>query len=108
MIKGNFALANDMYEVVVDGNNLFFNDVSTNTISTIEGLRLNKSGVLKEFPDLENNEEWRKIAIERLKEHMKTFSSENDKLDYVKDELKKFGWDAQFKQRAGFRPEKFK
>ena len=84
--------------------------VSTEYIlfSDIEGIRLSKNGVLKEFPDLENNEDWRKEAINRLKEHMNKMETEREKIDYVKKELEKFGYTALFFQRAGFRPEKFK
>jgi len=107
MIKGTFQIGGEQIEVIINGNSLMFNDISTNTISTIEGLKLSKVGVIKEFPDLKDNENWKKIAIERLKEHIKIFQSENNKLNYVKDELKKFGYESLFKQQAGWRPRKF-
>ena len=107
MIKGMFKFASDLAEVIVDGNNLLFYDVSSQTITTIEGIRLSKSGVIKEHPDLKDDEDWRKKAIERLKEHMKKYETEQEKLNYVKLELEKFGWISLYKQRAGFRQEKF-
>jgi hypothetical protein len=32
-------------------------------ITTIDGLRLNKGGVIKEFPDLKDRKDWRTEAI---------------------------------------------
>lgn len=107
MILGVFELAGEQSEIVVDQNNLLFKEGGSNTITTLEGLQLNKSGVLKEFPDLKDNPEWKKIAIERLKNHVKNIEGEKKKLDYIKVELTKFGWKPLFRQRAGFRPEKF-
>jgi len=107
MIKGLFSFGGDVIEVIVDSNNVMFSDVSTGVITTIEGLKLDKSGVLKEFPDLKKNQDWRKIAIERLKEHLKKFLKENQKLEYIKDELKKYGYEPLTKQQAGFRQKKW-
>lgn len=107
MIKGFFNIAGDMIIVEVDNNILSFWDSNTQQASTIEGLKLNRAGVVKEHPDLENDDEWRKKAIQRLKEHMKKFDTEDEKMDYVKKELTKHGYEPKFKQRAGWRPTKF-
>jgi hypothetical protein len=69
-------------------------------------LRFLKSDVIKEFPDLENDEEWRKKGIERLKEHFKNIETEKQKAFYVKNELTKFGNELIFVQRAGHRQKK--
>lgn len=107
LLKGTFKFAGELLEVVIDGNNIMFMDVSTGMITTPEGLRISKDGVIKEFPDLEKNEDWKKEAIKRLKDHIKTFPTLDKKLDYVKDELVKDGYTPLFKQKAGFRPHKF-
>ena len=107
MIQGTFKLASDLVQVVIRGNELLFYDISSGTITTIEGLKLDLTGVIKEFPDLKDDEDWKKKAIERLKEYMKQFGKEIDKLNYVKLELTKWGWEALYFQRAGFRPQKF-
>lgn len=106
-VRGVFQLGGEVIDVIIQGNNLMFHD-SSGMITTLEGLKLDKSGVVKEFPDLKEDEDWRKKAIERFKEHYKTMKQENDKLDYVKNELTKFGWTPLFFQPAGFRPKKFK
>lgn len=108
MILSVYQLGGEQSEVVIDGNNLMFRDPYTQTITTIEGLKINKGGVIKEHPDLEDDSEWRKKAIERLKEHLKKMESELIKLDYVKKELTKFGWKPLYFQKVGFRPQKFK
>lgn len=107
MIKAQFRLASDLVDVVVRGNELLFMDVGTGQITPVTGLRFSKAGVLKEHPDLKDNKDWRLIAIERLKTHMKQFKTEMDKINYVKEELTKFGYEPLHLQRAGFRPQKF-
>lgn len=108
MIHAQFRLAGDIFDIVVDGNSLMFQDVGTGMITSIEGIRLSKAGVLKEHPDLKENSDWRKIAIDRLKEHIKNFKTEMEKINYVKDDLSKFGYEPLFYQKAGFRPQRFK
>lgn len=106
MILGTFQLASEIQEVIVRGNELLF--AQNGMITTIEGLKLSKSGVVKEFPDLETSDEWRKEAITRLKNHIKQMKTETEAMEYVKEELKKQGYTPLFMQRAGFRPERFK
>ncbi len=108
MIKSLFRLGGENQEVIIRGNELLFSDVSTGMITTIEGLKLSKSGSLKEFPDLKGDEEWKKKTLERFKNKMKEFDTEPRKMDYIKEELTKHGYEPLFYQRAGFRPQKFK
>lgn len=108
MIKGLFKLAGDIQEVIIKGNELLFFDINSGMMTTIEGLRLSKAGSIKEFPDLKEDEEWRKKTIERLKQKMKSLNTETEKMEYVKGELTKFGYEPLHYQRAGFRPQKFR
>ncbi len=107
MIKAQFRLASDIIDVVVRGSELLFMDIGTGAITTLDGIRFSKAGVLKEHPDLKDEIDWKKIAIERLKKHMKNFEKEMDKMIYVKEELIKFGYESLHLQKAGFRPQKF-
>ena len=107
MIKGTFKFGGQLMEVIVRGNELMFNDVQTNTITTIEGLKFSKQGVIKEFPDLKDNENWRQEAIRRLKEHINLIKTEKERLFYVQKELNRFGYNPLFYQIAGHRPKKF-
>ena len=106
-VMGTFQLGGEQIAVIVDSNNIMFSDVATGTTTTIQGLKLSKAGAIKEHPDLKDDEEWRKKSIDRLKEHIKTFKTETQKINYVKDELVKHGYTPVFFQRAGHRPQKF-
>lgn len=108
MIQAVFELGSEKIISEVDGNNLVFLDASNMTVAPLEGLRLDKNGVLEEFPDLREEKEWRKIAIERFKEHMAHFQTEDEKIDYIIQELRKCGYTPLFKQRAGWRPERIR
>lgn len=108
MINATFKLGGDVMSIKIEGANLFFFDVATGQVAPIEGLRLSKAGVLKEFPDLKDEIEWKKIAIKRLKNHIKELSNEEERLIYVKDELIKFGYEPLMYQKSGFRTQKFK
>ena len=108
MIKGTFKLATDVIEVVVKETDLLFYDINTQTFTTLEGLKFDLVGTIKEHPDLKDNPDWKKIALERLKEHVKTIKTEKEKMGYVKKELTKHGYEALYFQIAGFRPQKFR
>ncbi len=107
MILGVFQLAGDQVEVIVRGHEILFRDTSTSLTTTIDGLRLSKSGVLKEFPELKDNNEWKRIAIKRLKEKIKAYKTEKERIMYIKDELVKYGYTPKFWQLGGHRPNKF-
>jgi len=106
MIKGTFRLGGDIIHVVVDKENTLFSD-TTGLMTTIDGLRLSKSGSIKEHPDLKNDDDWKKKTTQRFKDHIKTYKTEDQKIEYIKKELKKHAYDPQYKQRAGFRPKRF-
>jgi hypothetical protein len=108
MIKLTLQFGGDNNEVIIRGNELLFFDINSGMMTTIEGLRLSKSGCIKEFPDLKDDEDWKKKSIQRLKENMNKFDTEIQKMNYVKEELIKQGYKPLFFQRGGFRPEKFK
>ncbi len=77
-------------------------------ITPITGIKLSKGGCLKEFPDLKDREDWKEETIKRLKKKIKEFRTEDERIEYVKKELVKMGYEALLKQRAGWRPQKFK
>lgn len=108
MINANFKLGGEIVIIKVEGNSLGFFDVGTGQFTTLDGLRLSKAGVLKEFPDLKNDADWRIKSINRLKKHLKSIEKEMDKMIYVKNELIKFGYEPLSYTKAGFRPQKFK
>lgn len=106
MIKCTFRLGGDLLDVVIDKNNLMFTDAS-GIITTIEGIRLSQSGVIKENPDLKDDKDWKLKGIKRFKEHMKKMVTEMQKVNYITKELKNHGYSPMHFQRAGHRPQKF-
>ncbi len=108
MIQAVFKLGGDQIIIEVDGNNVMFMDVGNSQLTNIEGLKLHKPGVLKEFPELKDNPDWRKIAIQKFKEKIKNFQTETEKIDYIIEDLRKYGYEPLYKKRKGFRPQKIK
>lgn len=109
MIGCLFQFANEFVEVRVDGNQLLFRTPQTGMLfATLNCIRFDKAGTILEFPDLKDNEDWNSIAMERLKSKLKTFETEDKKMEYVIDELSKKGYVPKFKQKAGFRMEVIK
>ncbi len=67
-----------MVEVRVQDNSVFFRTSQLSGFGSIDGIKLNKVGVLKEFPDLKDNEDWQKIARDRFKEKIKQRKTERE------------------------------
>lgn len=109
MIDLIFYFGSEIILVRVQGNSVQFgNSFYGPRLASIEGLKLNYTGVIKEFPDLKDNSNWRMEAIGRFKDRIKDYKSEKDVADYIIQDLKKFGYVPKFKQVAGFRREVIK
>lgn len=106
MIGIIFQFGGEIIETRVDGTKVFFR---TSTYGAnfvpIDNIYLDKSGVIKEYPDLEGDIEWREKAIERFKDEMKKLGTESKVANYLINDLKKYGYVPKYKQRQGFRPE---
>lgn len=104
MIDIIFRYATEHILVKIDGNSILFgNTLYGAKLATIDGLRLNHDGVIKEFPDLKDNPSWREEAIYRFKLKIKEMRTEEEIVNYIIEDLKKYGYIPLFKQRAGFR-----
>ena len=109
MITVLFGFASDKILITIRGNDIRFASTAFGAQeASIEGIKLDYAGVIREHPDLEVSEDWKEIAIERFKAKIKSYHSEEETAQYVIDELKKFGYIPEQKQREGFRPEKLK
>lgn len=106
MIGVIFQQGMDFFRVNIRGNSIIFSDGLKET--NLGGLKLNYSGVIKEFPDLKNDDNWKHKAIERFKEKIKSFKTEEEKADYIIRDLKKFGFIPKYKQKQGHRIEVIK
>lgn len=106
MIDVLMSFGQDHILIRVEGTTVTFANTAFGTkMATIDGLKLNQEGVIKEFPDLKDNPQWREIAIARFKNHISTLGSEIERIQYVVADLKKWGYVPRKMYRAGFRPE---
>jgi hypothetical protein len=104
MIDVLFTLGPDTVLIRIDGSNLLFTNVSANSwLVPIENLKLSQKGVVKEFPDLDGDEEWKEKAIERFKNHVKKLETDEEKMDYVVKDLAKYGYVLKAYQKKGGR-----
>jgi len=106
MIGVVFQFASETIEARVDGSKVYFRNSSGNNWATIDELKLDYKGVIKEHPDLEGVENWRKIAAERFKQKIINMENEEQRVAYLIEDLTKFGYKAYAIQRQGFRPVK--
>jgi hypothetical protein len=106
MIEVIFFFGTEIVMVRIRGNHVtFVNSAFGSMEATLEGLKLSRSGVIKEFPDLKDNPNWNIEAIGRFKEKINDMNNEEKIADYVIEDLRKFGYIPKFKQKAGFRRE---
>ena len=76
MIEIIFYYGNDVILVRITGKNIEFgNSIYGNKLATIDGIHLDRSGTIKEFPDLIDRVYWKKEAIRRFKEHIKSLNN---------------------------------
>jgi len=71
MIGILFSFGTEAVEVRVQGFNVFFRTSQFQRFADIEGIKLDKQGTIKEFPDLKENEDWENIGKQRFKEKIK-------------------------------------
>jgi len=86
-----------------EGRITFCSSSNGNYEAPIEGLKLSRPGVIKEFPDLKDNPLWKDEAIKRFKEKIEGFTSEEAIAEYVIIDLQKHGYIPKWKQKQGFR-----
>lgn len=109
MISVIFSFGNEKVLINVQGHNVYFGSTEFGAqLAPIEGLKLSKAGVLKEFPELTDDKNWRGKAITKFKKKILELKTETDVADYIIEDLKKFGYKPEFKQRDGFRPQLIK
>lgn len=108
MIQVLFELGGTRVGVEIEGESVIFFDYQSLLKSPLEGLKLSYEGTIKEFPDLKDNPEWRSIATQRFKDHVKSLENEDKRCEYVISELKKIGYKPLYKHKKGFRIEKIK
>lgn len=109
MIATIFQYGAEVVEVRINDTNCLFRTVNTNGgFAPIEGLKLDKTGCIKEHPDLKDDEQWREKSIERFKEKLKSYATEKDRMKYIISDLTNHGYKALYYQQSGHRPIKIK
>jgi len=109
MIGIVFQYGKEVVEVRVNGNDVLFRTQQFGgALAPLDAIRLDKKGVLKEFPDLKDNKEWRKEAIKRFKDKMKNYKTEKERVQYIIKDLSKFGYEPVALQQKGHRVKKIK
>jgi len=89
---------------IVDGNQLYFRSSGYGgAFAPIESIRLTKEGAVKEFPDLAGDVEWKSKSIDRLKKHLESLSSDDEKIKYIINDLSKYGYIPYAIQKQGHR-----
>lgn len=107
MIGVIFLFGVEHVEVRVDNNNVLFRTTQTNSmLAPIDALRLDKSGCIKEHPDLRDRKDWREESVKRFKDHIKRLDTEKKKMEYIIKDLNKHGYKEQYWQQSGRRPVK--
>ena len=109
MIEIMFNRANEIVIIRINGHKVEFGNTTFGSkLGTIDGLKLDYVGTIREFPDLRDDVEWRHKAIERFKTHIKKLDNEGNIAKYCMDELSKHGYVARYYQKEGGRPIKLK
>lgn len=100
-----FGFANEKILVTIKGNIVTFANTQYGAKETsIDGLQLSQQGVIKEHPDLKDNKDWREQAVKRFKKKISELKTEQDRADYIIEDLKEHGYILKKIQRGGFRP----
>lgn len=107
MIGVIFELNSNNIEVRIDGTNcLFRTGEFGGALVPIDSLKIDKAGSIKEHPDLEDDKEWKKKTIERFKTEIKKLKTEKERIKYIINDLKKYGYIPRYMQQSGHRPKK--
>ena len=105
MIDLLFEFGSEVVLIRIVGTNVVFGNTSYGArFGTIDNLKLSHSGVIKEFPDLENRDDWQIEARNRFKRKIKEFNNEKERADYIIEDLEKKGYKLKKIHQSGHRP----
>ncbi len=106
MIDLIFQRISEFVFIRIRGHDITFStSIQQGIFSTIDGMKLNYEGVIKEHPDLKDKDDWNKQVIERFKEKIKSYDTEKQISDYIIKELKSIGYTPKYRKKQGFRKE---
>ena len=109
MIGVIFQFGGEFVTVEIRGTELYFKTSEYNSQpAPLDAIQLNRAGVIKEFPDLALADDWKQIALERLKTKIKDMASEMERINYVITDLKSYGYIPYAYQKQGYRVKRFR
>ena len=106
MIGVIFNFGTEIVEVSVSGKKVYFRTNPLGGYATIDKLKLSRAGVVRQFPDLKDNEDWRAISIKRFQNKIDNLKTEDERVKYIITDLEKHGYKAKAIQKTGFRPKR--
>jgi len=107
MIDAILQFNSEIILIRVDGNTVrFANSIFGAQMADIRGLKLDYGGVCRQFPDLQMKDDWKEQAILRFKNKIQSFKTEQQKLDYLVEDLASHGYKLIKVQKKGWRPRK--
>ena len=106
MIELMFRFLGEHVLIVIQDGSVYFGKEGTMMFSTIEGLKLDYTGTLMEFPDLEGRDDWKEEAIRRFKHKISIMKNEDEIATYLINDLKVHGYTPMLKRKGGYRAEK--
>jgi len=99
-----FEFGKEIVEMKIKGTNCFFKTKqSFGQFVPISGIRLDKKGVIREHPDLVDNPNWKEEAIDRFESKLKSYNTEMERMKYIVNDLRKYGYKPLYYRREGFR-----
>lgn len=107
-IQAVFQRGSERMIIRVIGNNVLFIDPQNNMVAPIEGLSLKREGVIKEYPDLKDDPEWKQKAIQRFVDKVKSLDNENKAINWIIEEMKQMQYIPLYMAKQGWRPQKIK
>lgn len=106
MIEMLFYHGSEIVLIRIDGAKVMFASTVYGAKETdISGLKLDYTGVIREFPELKECDDWKEKAVQRFKAHIKSLKDEKARGDYIAQDLQKHGYLLKRIQRQGFRAE---
>ncbi len=106
MIGVIFQFGTEVVEVRVMNENVYFRTSNSPNFGSIDEMKLDKHGVVKEFPELKDDIEWQRKARAKFKEKIRVLPNEEQRIKYIIEDLSKFGYIPLYIQKQGFRPRK--
>lgn len=107
MIELMLEFGGDVVIVRINGNKVEFGHSAFGAkLATIDNIKLDYHGVVREFPDLKDNPQWRLEAIGRFKDKIKDYNNEESIYRYILNELTKFGYIPKLRKKNGMRVER--